>query len=341
MSLLAGKSITEGWFHSPAFQSEIERLISKHHYDSIVCSSSSTLQYVQGHALESRVVSDLIDVDSEKWRDYSLRSMPPLSWIFRTECKRVRRIERHAAANQAVVVSTEREAVLYRQIAGTANIQVVTNGIDLEYFTPQESDEQQGCIFVGYLDYRANVLGLQWFCKEVWPELIRRHPQATFKIVGRNPVRAIRRLQATSGVDVVGPVADVRPLLARTSLAVVPLPVARGVQNKILEAMAMRKAVVASRAAAAGIGAQIGRDLLTAETPGEWVHEISRLWTDAIRRREIGKQARLYVEAHHDWDRCLAPLGQICDRLQSSRQPNHVVMREQFAQVPQIGTTQF
>ena len=124
-------------------------------------------------------------------------------------------------------------------------------------------------------------------------------------------------------------------LLARTSLAVVPLPVARGIQNKILEAMAMGKAVIASGAAAAGIGAQIGRELVTAETPAEWIREIGSLWTNSGRRREIGKQARLYVEAHHDWDRCLAPLGQICDGLQSARRPTHVVMREQFAAVPE------
>jgi glycosyltransferase involved in cell wall biosynthesis len=193
---------------------------------------------------------------------------------------------------------------------------VINNGIDLASFSPRHDVEHEverpGCIFVGYLDYRANVIGLQWFCQNVWRELVRIHPGATFSIVGRNATREVRRLESIPGVEVVGSVNDVRPLIAGTNIVVVPLLVARGIQNKILEAMAMGKAVVASPAALAGIGARPGKEIIEADAPGEWIARIVDLWGDAQRRRQIGEQARRFVETHHDWRHCLAPLVNMC-----------------------------
>ena len=117
------------------------------------------------------------------------------------------------------------------------------------------------------------------------------------------------------GVEVVGPVDDIRPLVAQTSVVVVPLPIARGIQNKILEAMAMGKAVVGSRAALAGISAQAGPEIVDADSPAEWITKIAGLWADAGKRCEIGRQARRFVESRHDWKQCLAPLTEIYDRL--------------------------
>lgn len=327
-SLLAGKSITEGWFYSAPFQREVDRLISTHRYDAVTCMSSSTLQYVRRHALEDRLVCDLVDVDSEKWLDYSRQGRAPMSWLFRIEGDRVRRIERQAADSCAVVLSTEREAACYRELFPHAAVQAVKNGIDLDYFTPRENEERQGCIFVGYLDYRANVLGLEWFCKEIWPALVQRQSGATFKVVGRNPTRAVNRLQQVPGVEVVGPVPDIRPLIAETSVVVVPLPIARGIQNKILEAMAMRKAVVTSQAASKGVAARSGREIVHATSPQEWIEAISNLWNDTTKRREIGRQARLFVESHHHWDHCLAPIGRICDRIQGRHSAGRRILDE-------------
>jgi len=319
LNLLTGNSITEAWFYSASFQTEVDRLIAAHEYDAIVCYSSSTLQYVQGRGLEGRLITDLIDVDSQKWIDYSRQSGPPMSWIYRMEGKRVGGIEQQAAASQAVLLTTDREAALYRDRHPDANIHVVNNGIDLDYFAPQKCDEKQHCIFVGYLDYRANVVGLQWFSREVWPQLVKKHPGATFKIVGRNPTRAVRQLQRVPGVEVVGPVTDIRPLVAQSSVVVVPLPIARGIQNKILEAMAMGKTVVSSPAALGGISAEVGREIVDADLPDEWIATISDLWADPAKRREIGLHARRFVESHHDWKHCLAPLTEIYDRLPRPR----------------------
>lgn len=319
VNLLIGKSITEAWFYSATFQAEVDRLLAANEYDAVFCYSSSTLQYVLGRGLEDQLITDLIDVDSEKWLDYSRRGGPLMSHIYHIEGQRVREIEKRAATSQVVLLTTEREAALYRKHSPQANVQVVNNGIDLDYFTPQAGDEQQGCIFVGYLDYRANVVGLQWYCQEIWPHLYKMHPRATFRIVGRNPTRAVRALGRLPGVDVVGPVADIRPLISQTSVVVVPLPIARGIQNKILEAMALGKAVVSSQTALAGISARVGRDIIGADTPDEWITKIDMLWKDADRRREIGTHARRFVESRHDWQHCLAPLTDIFDRVRRLR----------------------
>ena len=171
--------------------------------------------------------------------------------------------------------------------------------------------DERGCVFVGALDYRPNVEGAVWFCREVWPRLRDRVPGARLDLVGRRPAPAVRRLAEVPGVEVVGPVPDVRPYLARAAVAVVPLRIARGVQNKVLEALAMGKAVVASPQALTGLGVGPGEHVLSASSPWEWVEAIGQLLDDAGFRQRLGSEGRLYVEENHDWGRCLDPFGSL------------------------------
>src|SRR5207245_871635 len=127
-------------------------------------------------------------------------------------------------------------------------IRVITNGVDLEYFQPTGETKETGCLFVGALDYLPNVDGISWFCREVWGEIRRRHPEARITVVGRQPTAAVRRLAHLPGIEVIGQVPDVRPYYAQAAVVVAPLRLARGVQNKLLEALAMGKALVASSA---------------------------------------------------------------------------------------------
>jgi sugar transferase (PEP-CTERM/EpsH1 system associated) len=194
-------------------------------------------------------------------------------------------------------------------------LHAVSNGVALDYFQPRTVSgavpASANCVFVGALDYRPNIDGAIWFCRQVWPLVRRRLPQATISLVGRNPVPAVCRLAEITGVELVGQVPDVRPFLERASVVVVPLQIARGVQNKVLEAMAMEKAVVVSLASLEGLAAEPDVHLLTAATAPEWVAAIERLLADAELRARLGRAARRYVEDHHRWDRCLAPLGKI------------------------------
>jgi glycosyltransferase involved in cell wall biosynthesis len=184
--------------------------------------------------------------------------------------------------------------------------------VDLDYFAPQGSAEgPPSCVFVGALDYRPNVDGAVWFCQEIWPEIRRRHPDARVSLVGRCPVPRVKRLAEIAGVEVVGPVVDVRPYVARAAVAVVPLQIARGLQNKVLEALAMGKPVVASPPALGGLKAEPGVHLLAARSRDEWVESMCGLFTDPALRTRLGAAGRRFVESCHRWDHCLQPLHEL------------------------------
>lgn len=168
------------------------------------------------------------------------------------------------------------------------------------------------CVFVGALDYQANIDGLQWFCQEVWPLVRQQRPDAQFIVVGSNPTGAVFRLaEQTAGIQLVGPVPDVRPYLSEAEIVVVPLRVARGIQNKVLEALAMGKPVVASPQALEGLALQVGREAELAHHPSQWAEKLLQLWADPFRRTTLGQAGRRFVETHHQWDQVLQPLGQV------------------------------
>jgi glycosyltransferase involved in cell wall biosynthesis len=161
------------------------------------------------------------------------------------------------------------------------------------------------------LDYYPNVDGICWFCQEVWPVIRKRKPDAHLSIVGRRPTAAVRRLAKFPGVQVVGPVPDMRPFYARAAVVLAPLRIARGVQNKVLEALAMGKSLVASPQTLAGIIAQPGVHLLQANLPQEWADFVVDLLDHPSRRRLLRDAGRKFVEEHHSWDQCLRPLEQL------------------------------
>jgi sugar transferase (PEP-CTERM/EpsH1 system associated) len=254
-------------------------------------------------------VVDLVDVDSQKWLDYAAVSRGPLRWLYAAEGRRLRRLEGALPSwARAVTLVSEAEADLYRGFCEPGAVHAVPNGVDLEYFRPRPHQAvEPACVFVGALDYRPNVDAACWFCDEVWPAVWRRRLQAEVWLVGRRPAPAVQRLAERPGVRVVGQVRDVRPYVARAALAVVPLRLARGLQNKVLEALAMGKAVVASPQALAGLKPHSDVPAVTARSPEEWVGQVVRLLGDEPLRRELGARGRGYVEEHHRWNTCLGP----------------------------------
>jgi sugar transferase (PEP-CTERM/EpsH1 system associated) len=310
-SLLVGRTASEGAFSAPALRDVVRGWCRDTRFQAVVASASSLVPYVQLAELRDiPAVIDLIDVDSQKWRDYAEASRGPRSWLYALEARRLRCLEQPLPTwARAVTLVSEAEAGLYRKFCAPGQVRAVGNGVDLDYFQPQAPATERRCVFVGALDYRPNVDGATWFCREVWPEVRRRLPDATIALVGRNPAPAVCRLAAIEGVDLIGQVPDVRPHVARASVAVVPLQIARGVQNKVLEAMAMEKAVVVSPPSLEGLAARPGADLLTASSVADWVDAIQRLFADPGLRQRLGTAARAYVEEHHHWDRCLEPFG--------------------------------
>jgi sugar transferase (PEP-CTERM/EpsH1 system associated) len=237
-------------FHSRALEDKILRRLQTANIDVVLAFSSVMAHYV-GHDLSIPKVMDFVDVDSEKWRVYAEHHRFPLSWLYRLEGERLGRQEEQVANSfdHSLLVS-EAEAQLLQRRVGARPITVIPNGVDLKYFAPlggQAGDASTPImVFTGAMDYFPNADAVSWFCQRIFPEIKKSLPGAQFHIVGRNPTRAVRRLARIPDVMVTGSVPDIRPYLAQAAVAVAPLRIARGVQNKILEAMAMGLPVVCS-----------------------------------------------------------------------------------------------
>lgn len=225
---------------------------------------------------------------------------------------RTRRYEAHLLARSDRVVVTSRrdkealEALARRYLppsARPAPVTVVTNGVDLDYFRPQDGPRDgRMVVFTGKMSYHANVAGALYFAREVLPLIWAQDPEVQFWVVGKDPPEAVRRLARDPRIVVTGTVDDMRPYLARAAVAVCPIPYAVGIQNKVLEAMAMGAPVVCTRAAAEGLEARPGEDLLVADRAAEFAHHVLRVLEDPALAERLAAAGRQYVETRHDWE---------------------------------------
>ncbi len=309
--LLAGRSLSEGLFAEPAFDAAIARAAGARGWDASLVSASSLTPYQQLHGLVAKPrFVDLVDVDSQKWFDYADAAHGPKHWLYTLEGHRIRKLEREIAAwAKAVFIVSPSECQVFDGFTRAGAGTVATNGVDLGYFRPRpDVSTRPICAFVGALDYFPNIDAAIWFATDIWPAIRARHSDAEFHIIGRKPTAAVRRLEAFDGVKIVADVPDIRPHLAEAALVVCPIRVARGLQNKVLEAMAMAKPTLAAPAAIRAIRAEVGKELLSPTDEAEWIDAVGDLLDDPERRGELGLAARRFVETHHHWDRCLQPL---------------------------------
>jgi len=255
-----------------------------------------------------RHIIDLVDVDSEKWREYSEKSKGPMRWVFGAESKRLRRIESGATDRfDAVSVVSEAEAETYRQhVVDHPGLVPLRQAVDLEYYQPYPDPDTNSAVFVGVLDYKPNIDGISWFVREVLPLLPSDFP-FQLKIVGRHPTDEIQAL-AGPRVEVVGSVPDVREYLREATVVIAPLRIARGVQTKVLEGMAAGRPVLCTPAAATGIEAEPGRHFLVEQSAEGWANCLQRLLVEPDYRKQVADAARRHVECHYDWAQCLSPL---------------------------------
>lgn len=280
---------------------------------------SAMAQYLEGSDGMHRVL-DFVDVDSEKWRQYAELHRFPMGVVYRREAKTLLRYEREQAERfDASVFTTEAEASLFRRLAPEVGMRagVIENGVDSEYFSPNRyyqnpyASNELALVFTGAMDYWANVDAVQWFAHQVFPAIRNHAPLARFYIVGARPTEAVRRLGELDGVAVTGTVDDVRPYLAHARLAVAPLRIARGVQNKVLEAMAMARPVLATPQAWDGLRACREFDELITEDPAAMARcAIALLSVDT---QAYGGRGREFVLQHHDWKKNLDHLASLIE----------------------------
>ena len=212
------------------------------------------------------------------------------------EAEVCRRADRVVAMSEA-----DREAIL--AIAPEVQVTIVPNGVDLdEYTTYDGSTHPFDMVFTGKMDFRPNVDAMLWFGEEVWPLILRQRPQASLAIVGQRPHPRLERLRALAGVTITGWVPDVRPYIAGSTVYVAPLRVGGGTRLKLLQAMAMRAAVVATALGAEGFPVTHGRELLLADTPERFAQAVLDLLDSPQQRAELGAAARCFVEATYGWD---------------------------------------
>lgn len=319
-SLRRSASLTEGMFRSPQLAKELVERHQRKPFDAIIVYCSSMFQYVDHAAFQGiDMLVDLVDVDSEKWKQMSQESGFPKSIIYSREARLVRQLEQRIAnrSDSVTLVSDEESQLFERSVsvpAGT-KVQGVGNGVDAEYFSPNavlrtlEQPARNGLslVFTGVLDYHPNVAGVDWFCRHVLP-LVHDRLNVTFKIVGRSPSAKIRALVTLPGVELIGSVPDVRPYLAAANVVISPLKLARGIQNKVLEAMAMQRPVICTTPSAEGIDAEHGTHFLIADTVEQWSSELCRLSEDLQLRAKLAGAARERVVEHYSWPARLQPI---------------------------------
>jgi sugar transferase (PEP-CTERM/EpsH1 system associated) len=322
-SLATGGTATEGLFASRPLQRTIDNWSRSTQYDAVVVFCSSMARYLNCRALtDVPVIVDFVDVDSQKWRDYAAKSSGLKRRLFMLEGNRLCRLEQRLCqrANTVTVVSND-EADLLRKTVPDAPVRAIENGVDLDYFAPsalalsgdarQSTENSAEIVFVGALDYRANVDGVVWFCENVWPGLQAAIPNVTLSLVGRCPTPPVLALGELPGVSIAANVPDVRPYLARAAAVVAPLRIARGIQNKVLEAAAMAKAVVASPQALTGLELEIGKHAVCANEPIEWIKALVDLLSSKEKQQQIGLAARNFVEQNYRWEARLSPLNDV------------------------------
>ncbi|MGB7405844.1 MAG: TIGR03087 family PEP-CTERM/XrtA system glycosyltransferase [Pacificimonas sp.] len=286
--------------------------------------SGQMAPYALKHSGRSRMIMmDFVDIDSDKFRQYARQAKWPMTKVHEREADLLSQFEKHVARNvDASLFVSNAEAELFKSYAGSYahTVYALHNGVDLEFFspdadfTPLSLPGSPSLVMTGAMDYRPNIDAAIWMAKAILPLVRQRHPDATFTIVGSKPTNDVKALDTKPGVTVTGRVDDVRPYLAAADIAVAPVRIARGVQNKVLEAMAMGVPVVSTEPAFSGIDADPGRDLLVADQPSQFADAIIRLAESEADRKMLGEAGRAQMEARYSWSHQLSELDEIIER---------------------------
>jgi polysaccharide biosynthesis protein PslH len=304
-----------GYFHSSEMAQQVRSLLKSSTWDLIFVHCSSVAHYVD-HVADVPKILDFGDMDSQKWLEYAHYKPFPLSLGYRLEGQKMRFAEQRLARRFDMCTTTTRaEFDTLNSYDTKADTDWFPNGVDANYFCPvTEPYEADTISFIGRMDYYPNQECMVRFCKQVWPLLKAQRPALKLLIVGADPPPEMRKLGDLPGVTVTGSVHDVRPFIRRSALMVAPLMIARGTQNKLLEAMAMGVPVVTSSIAAAGIDATPGTHFLVADTPDSCVRAISLILDSPAERLRLAQAGRERMLTHHAWPRAMARLDGVIER---------------------------
>lgn len=323
LGLFSGEALSLPYYREGGLRDWVQATRARESIDGAVIFSSVMADYIPDMDQMPTLV-DFVDLDSAKWTQYATTHRWPLSWIYRREGRQLLRFERDVArrARRSFFV-TDAEFALFEEAAPECadRVEVMCNGVDADFFSPDHvftlpyPAGEIPLVFTGAMDYWPNIDAVVWFAEAVLPELRRHHPSLRFYVVGRSPDPAVQALAANpaAGIVVTGTVDDVRPYIAHAAVIVAPLRIARGIQNKVLEAMAMAQAVIASTTCAEPIDAEPGTELLCATTAEEYIAHINALLAAPAEVQRIGKAARQRVINRYSWQAHLSRIDRFIE----------------------------
>lgn len=317
-ALFGSRPLTLAYYRSNKLRLWVEAVVRNESVRHIVVFSSAMAQYAE-HLSCSRRIIDFVDVDSDKWRQYALSKSWPFNWVYQRESKCLLDYEKRVARefDSATFVS-EKEAELFRQLAPDSADRTTffNNGVDTDFFSPLRSYPNpyptgvKVLVFTGAMDYWANIDAVKWFANSVFPAIYTRLPDIRFYIVGARPDKSVQALADFPGISVTGAVKDIRPYLMHAAVAVAPLRIARGIQNKVLEAMAMQKPVIVSMQAMEGIHAIPGKELMVAADAESFIDQILFLLSHEG-QMVMGKKARDRILQEYTWSGNLSRVDEL------------------------------
>ncbi len=314
--LFTGEALTLGYYRDAGMAAWVRERLGEG-VRRVVVYSSAMAQFVM-QAKDARRIMDFVDMDSDKWRQYAPTRPWPLSWLYRREADRLLAWEARVAREfDAGLFVSAQEAADFRQAAPQAADRIgwCGNGVDADYFSPDQPYDSpyppgtEALVFTGAMDYWPNVDAVTWFAREAFPRIRAQRPAAVFCVVGSRPAPEVQALSGLPGVEVTGRVPDVRPYLAHARAAVAPIRIARGVQNKVLEGMAMGRTVVVSPQALEGLSAEPGREILLADGAEDFAAKTLA----ALNGLDLGPAARRRVMQDYAWEACLAKVHDLIE----------------------------
>lgn len=319
-----GQPISVPYFYSKKLQTELDTFIDNNPVDTVICSSSPSAEYIfhskhyKSSLQKANLVMDFIDMDSQKWQQYAEREKFPLSLIYQREAKYLLKYEKRIADEfDKLIIVSETEKRLFHNFMPTQKIHAISNGVDLDTFYPEYISATRlnspALVFTGAMDYWPNIDGALWFSQKVLPRIQSVFPETCFYVVGSNPAPQLKALSKEKGVIVTGFVEDVRNYIVQADVCVIPLHIARGIQNKVLEAMAMGRPVVCTPEAAEGLNINPGEDISVQKDEVSFANTIISLLKNKGDASILGTNARKCMEKNYSWDKNLRLLDAIID----------------------------
>ncbi len=324
-ALLRREPLSVGNFYAPALQTLFDDLLANTQFDAIVFTASSVAKYAfkSRHPIPSladtRLVMDFMDLDSDKWLQYTRQTALPMRWVYQREARVLGDYEKRInnTFNASVFVA-EAEADLFRQRTPyPERVHAIENGVDTKAYRPGEPAADKAApafLFTGVMDYKPNIDAVLWFTEHVWPQVLARYPDATFVICGMNPTPEISALSSTPGIQVTGFVDDILPFYHDASVFVAPFRLARGIQNKILQAFACGLPVVTTTKGLEGLDATPDEHLLVADEADAYFAHILHLLEEPARFKAIRQAALNKVLQRYSWEGVLTKFNSLLAR---------------------------